>query len=150
MPSTGYAFCLHSRIQTRSRNPPTASYAARSLQRMPAWLPCVGGREFLPAASSGPYSPAEAGAPLDICHVVGPVPLRLATVAPAASSAAAEYCETDPTGAAVARLPQESMVRYSGSLSDAPRRLTELNKAGCLESRTLLENSRATLRPTVA
>src|SRR6202521_5666975 len=144
MPSTGCAFCFHSVRQTRSRTPPAASHAVRSVRRMPAWLPYVGW-ELRRAASSAPYSPAAAGARRDICRIVEPVRPQPATATPVAWCGAVGCCETDPTDAAIARSPQGSVVCFSGSLSDAPRRLTELNRRGYLASRTLTANSPITV-----
>src|SRR5580704_2461461 len=109
---------------------------------MPAWLPCAGRWELHRGASSAPYSPAVAGSRRNIRRIGGPVRPQPATVTPAASSVSAGCCEIDPTDVAIARLPQGSVVCFSGSLSDAPRRLTELyNRADYLASRTLPENS---------
>src|SRR5437868_5961862 len=143
MSSTGCAFCFHSVRQTRSRIPPAASHPLGSVRRMPAWLPYVGW-ELRQAASSTPYSPTAAGARRDICRIDGPVRPPPATATPVAWCVAVGCCETDPTGAAIARLPQGSVVCFFDSLSDAPRRLTELNRRGYLVSRTLTANSRPT------
>src|SRR3977135_2303530 len=141
MPSTGCAFCFHSVRQTRSRTPPAVSHGVRSVRRMPAWLPYLGW-ELRRAASSAPYSLAAAGARRDICRIVEPVRPQPATSNPVAWCVAVGCCENDPTDAAIARLPQGSVVCFSGSLSDAPRCLTELNRRGYLTSRTLTANSR--------
>src|SRR5713226_9382248 len=108
---------------------------------MPSWLLSAGKREFRRAVSSDPHSPAVAGAQPDILHAPGPVRPRPATVAPATSSAAAGCCETDPIDAAVAQSLQESVLSVSGSRSDAPRHLTELNSVGYLPSRSFAETS---------
>jgi hypothetical protein len=47
---------------------------------------------------------------------------------PVAWCVAVWCCETDPTDAAIARLPQGSVVYFSGSLSDAARRLNDLTR----------------------
>src|SRR6202050_2980387 len=108
---------------------------------MPPWVSFVGGWKVRPAVSSAPYNPAEAAARRNRLRVVGPVRPPPATATPAASSAAAGYCETDPTAVATARLARESAMDFCGSLSAAPRRLTELNRDGYLASRTLAGNS---------
>src|ERR1017187_2161311 len=109
---------------------------------MTVWLPCVGASELLRVVSSAPYSQAATGVRRDICRVAGPVRPQPATMTPAALSVSAGCCETDPTGVAIGQLPQGSVMYFSGSLSDSPRRLTELTKEGYLASRTLLETSR--------
>src|ERR1035438_2002785 len=111
---------------------------------MTVWLPCVGASELLRVVSSAPYSQAATGVRRDICRVAGPVRPQPATMTPAALSVSAGCCETDPTGVAIGQLPQGSVMYFSGSLSDSPRRLTELTKEGYLASRTLLETSRCT------
>src|ERR1039457_2387994 len=108
---------------------------------MTVWLPCVGASELLRVVSSAPYSQAATGVRRDICRVAGPVRPQPATMTPAALSVSAGCCETDPTGVAIGQLPQGSVMYFSGSLSDSPRRLTELTKEGYLASRTLLETS---------
>src|ERR1017187_9289715 len=110
---------------------------------MTVWLPCVGASELLRVVSSAPYSQAATGVRRDICGVAGPVRPQPATMTPAALSVSAGCCETDPTGVAIGQLPQGSVMYFSGSLSDSPRRLTELTKEGYLASRTLLETSRS-------
>src|SRR5712691_7344384 len=84
-----------------------AGCGAGSVRRTPAWLLSVGGLEFRGVVSSTPYSPAEAGARQNRHRVAGPVRPQPAKATPATSSAAAGYCETDPTGAATARLARE-------------------------------------------
>src|ERR1039458_3968943 len=111
---------------------------------MTVWLPCVGASELLRVVSSAPYSQAATGVRRDICRVAGPVRPQPATMTPAALSVSAGCCETDPTGVAIGQLPQGSVMYFSGSLSDSPRRLTELTKEGYLAPRTPLETSRAT------
>src|ERR1022692_3400476 len=108
---------------------------------MTAWLPSVGAWALLRVVSSAPYSQAATDARRDICRVAGPVRPQPATMTPAALSVSAGCCETDPTGVAIARLPQGSVAYFSGSLSDAPWRLTEVTKVGYLASRTLPETS---------
>src|ERR1035438_5280209 len=112
---------------------------------MTVWLPCVGASELLRVVSSAPYSQAATGVRRDICRVAGPVRPQPATMTPAALSVSAGCCETDPTGVAIGQLPQGSVMYFSGSLSDSPRRLTELTKEGYLASRTLLETSQRSL-----
>src|SRR5580658_5063564 len=104
---------------------------------MPPWVPFAGDWEVHPAVSSAPYKPAAAAARPNGLRVAGPTQPPPATATPAASSAAAGCCETDPTGVATARLAREWVVWIYRSLSAAPERLNELNRAGYLASRTL-------------
>src|SRR5258708_3185847 len=102
MPSIGRAFCYHWGLQTRSHTLPVA----RSSRRTPAWLPCAERWERHPFAFSGPYSRAAEGVRQDIRRIVGLVRPQPATATPAASSVAAGYCGTDPTGVVIAKLPR--------------------------------------------
>ena len=84
----------------------------------------------IPTRTAGSLRPAAAGAPPDTRRAAAPVPPQPATATPAVSSAAAACCETAPTAVAAARLVQGWVVCFCGSLSVAPRRLNELNRAG--------------------
>src|SRR5580658_962619 len=108
---------------------------------MPAWLPFAGRLELRRAVSSDPYNPAAAGARRRTHRVAWRVRPPPAKVTLAASFAATGCYGTDPTGAAVARLAREWVVRFCGSRSAAPPRLTELNRTGSPPSRTLAERS---------
>src|SRR5713101_2226928 len=128
MPSTACASCLSWGPRPRSSILPASLDAARSVRRTPAWLLSVGGLEFRRVVSSTPYSPAEAGARQNTHRVAGPVRPQPATATPVASSDAAGCRETDPTGVATVRLAQEWVRCFFDSLSDALRRLNELNR----------------------
>src|SRR5208282_2355069 len=109
---------------------------------MPPGLPFAADSEVRQAFSSAPYNPAAAAARRNRLRVAGPVRPPPPTKTPATSSAAAECCETDPTGVATVRLAREWVVWLCPSSSAAPRRLNELNRAAYLASRTLAANSR--------
>src|ERR1700683_3621060 len=101
---------------------------------MPPWVPFAGDWEVHPAVSSAPYNPAVAAARPNGLRVAGPVRPPPATAIPATSSAAAGFCETDPTGVATLRSAREWVVWLCRSSSAASRRLNELNRAGHLAS----------------
>src|SRR6516164_9465639 len=99
---------------------------------MPPGLPFLGvGKLRLgrPHVSSAPYSPVVAGVRRNTHRVVGPGRPQLATVTPAASSAPAARCETDPVGVVTERLVRELPLCSCASSSAAHRRLDETNSA---------------------
>jgi hypothetical protein len=67
-----------------------------------------------------PYNPAVAAARRNRLHVAGPVRPQPATATPAALSAAAGCCETDPTGVATARSARVWVVWLCRSYLGAP------------------------------
>src|SRR5271170_1861498 len=110
---------------------------------MPPWMSFAGDWKVRQAVSSVPYNPAAAAARRNGLRVAGPVRPPPPTETPATSYAAAECYGTDPTGVATAGLAREWVVWFCRSLSAAPQRLNELNRAGYLASRTLAANSRS-------
>ncbi len=72
--SGGFLLPCHRVVVVNAGRSPSASPdAERSVQRMPAWLPSVGGWVLRRAVSSAPYNPAVAGARRRTRRVAGPV-----------------------------------------------------------------------------